>query len=153
MSRAHLCCDNPPVPVGYSNPNVPKVKPTQIGKASTRPTPERRAESARPSGRRSCCGCGGRASSAGRPDPDQILAAQGPYWSLPSASLRLQERNRQEVGQAVVGILLRVDIFLWAEASTAHEIVGVLEHISCYAHDIGRIERVSLVELEHTKDG
>jgi hypothetical protein len=59
----------------------------------------------------------------------------------------------RRLGEAVVGILLRVDIFLWAEASTAHEIVGVLEHISCYAHDIGRIERVSLVERERTKDG
>ena len=53
----------------------------------------------------------------------------------------------------MVGILLREDIFLWAETSTAHEIVGVLEHISCYAHDIGRIERVSVVERERTKDG
>jgi hypothetical protein len=27
-----------PVPVGYSNPDVPMVKPPKIGKASTRPT-------------------------------------------------------------------------------------------------------------------
>jgi hypothetical protein len=54
----------------------------------------------------------------------------------------------------VVGVLLlRVDIFLWAEASGAQEIVGVLEHIRCYARDIGVIERVSLVELERTEDG
>jgi hypothetical protein len=57
----------------------------------------------------------------------------------------IKEPDRQEVGEAVVGILLCVDIFLWTEASTPGEIVSVLEDLSLYAHDVGRVKWVSLV--------
>ena len=33
-----------------------------------------------------------------------------------------------------------------------HEIVSVLEHVSLDAHDRGRIERMSLMQLDRTKD-
>ncbi len=53
----------------------------------------------------------------------------------------------------MVGVLLRVDIFLWTEASTAGEIVSVLENIRLDAHKVCRIKRVGLVQFERTKDG
>lgn len=36
---------------------------------------------------------------------------------------------------------------------TPHEIVSVLEYISLDAHDRGRIERMSLMQLDRTADG
>jgi hypothetical protein len=67
--------------------------------------------------------------------------------------IAVKERNRQEVRKAVVGVLLGVDVLFWTEASTSHEIVGVQENLSLDAHHSGRIEPMSIVQLDRTEDG
>ena len=50
----------------------------------------------------------------------------------------------EQVGKAMVGIFLRVDIGLGSELPSAGEIIGILEDRRLDAYDIGRIERVGL---------
>ena len=59
--------------------------------------------------------------------------------------IAIKECDSQEVGEAVVGILLCVDIVFRTESPTPGEIVSVLENISLDAHNVGRIKWVSLV--------
>ena len=50
----------------------------------------------------------------------------------------------EQVGKAMVGVFLRVDIGLGPELPSACKVIGILEDLRLDAYDIGRIERVGL---------
>src|SRR5580700_11377136 len=52
----------------------------------------------------------------------------------------------------MVGLFFRVNVCLRTEASTAHEIVGLLEGVILDAADLRRIDGVCLTQLKHAMD-
>ena len=52
----------------------------------------------------------------------------------------------------MVGVFLRVDIGLWPELPSAGEVIGILEDCCLDAYDIGRIERMGLMQLKYAED-
>ena len=60
-------------------------------------------------------------------------------------NIAIKQGNRQQVGKAMIGVFLGMDVGLWTEASTASEVISVLDHIGFDAHDLGRIKWIDLV--------
>ena len=60
-------------------------------------------------------------------------------------NIAIKQGNRQQVGKAMIGVFLGMDVGLWTEASTASEVISVLDHIGFDAHDLGGIKWVDLV--------
>ena len=58
--------------------------------------------------------------------------------------LPIQERDRQQVGKRVVGLLFRADFLLCAFLAAADDVVGDLERLQLDALDLGWVERVCL---------
>ena len=59
-------------------------------------------------------------------------------------NIAIKQGNRQQIGKAVIGVFLGMDVGLWTEASTASEVISVLEHVGLDAHDLGRIKGLDL---------
>ena len=62
-------------------------------------------------------------------------------------NIAIKQGNRQQVGKAMIGVFLvaYADVGLWTEASTASEVISVLDHIGFDAHDLGGIKWVDLI--------
>ena len=60
-------------------------------------------------------------------------------------NIAIKQGNRQEVGKAMIGVFLRVDVGLRTEASTTSEVISVLHYIGFDARDLGGIKGVDLV--------
>ena len=52
----------------------------------------------------------------------------------------------------MIGVFLGMDVGLRTEASTASEVVGVLDHVGFDAHNLGRIKWVHLVQFKDAED-
>ena len=65
--------------------------------------------------------------------------------------IAVQERDSHEVRQAVVGILLGVNVVLGTESPAPGEIVSVLENFSLDAHDVRRIKWVYLMQRDRAE--
>ncbi len=71
---------------------------------------------------------------------------------LRGLNVAVEQRHGQQVGEAVIGVLLRVDVGLRPEASAAREVVCGLDDVGVDARDFGRIERLEPVQFEHAED-
>ena len=60
-------------------------------------------------------------------------------------NIAIKQGNRQQIGEAMIGVFLGMDVGLRTEASTASEVVGVLDYVGFDAHNVGRIKLVHLV--------
>ncbi len=62
--------------------------------------------------------------------------------------LPVQERDRQQVGKRVVGLLFRADLLLCAFLAAADDVVGDLEGLQLHTLDVARIQPMCFAQLE-----
>ena len=62
--------------------------------------------------------------------------------------LPVEQRDGEQVGERVVGLLLRADLLLAALLAAADDVVGDLEGLELDPLDRGRVERMRFAQLE-----
>lgn len=65
----------------------------------------------------------------------------------------IDERDGDQIGETVVGVLLAEDQRLVALFSTTDDAMSDVKHVDVHLFDIPRVESVRLLELERRLDG